>query len=81
MRDNSAGRFRVSEGEDRIVCAPGLEGADALEVLAFEEKVRAGELIEGSARHDRRAMDEGTNPRMRLADVLEREPVLGHSEL
>ena len=71
MRNDAApGRFGI-ERKDRIACAARLERADALQMLAFEEQLRADLGIDRRARHHRRAVDVRADARRRLPDRCE----------
>src|SRR5262249_9366220 len=55
-RDDAFSPFVLREPRQRVVGAAELEGAAALQVLAFEEHLRACSRIDGSRRDDRRAV-------------------------
>jgi hypothetical protein len=68
-RDASA----LGEREDGVGRPAGLEGPGLLEVLALEEEMRAGELVQPGAREDGGAPDPVADPRMRLVDVSDED--------
>ena len=73
-RQHAAFPLVGGEARERVIGAAELEGAGALEVLALEEELGAGEGVERSRGRDRRAMrDAGDLPRGVL-DVGKRRP-------
>src|SRR5688500_9042747 len=56
MRDHAARGLAVAERPYRIAGATELEGAGALQVLAFEEQLGTGERVERARTHDGRAV-------------------------
>lgn len=69
--DDAAGGFVVGEGEDGVAGAAEFEGADALEVLAFEVEFGASHGVEGAGGHDGGAMGVGGDAFCGVADGLE----------
>ena len=63
-------RLRVRQPEDRVRCTPDLEGAGFLEVLAFEEELSPGQLVQIVRGPDRRAADVRPDAIVRIKHVL-----------
>lgn len=68
--DDAVGGFGVSEGKDGVGGAANLKGASSLEVVAFEEKLGAGDGVEGVGSKDRSAMDAWGDTRVSFADGI-----------
>jgi hypothetical protein len=70
MRRHALLRHLVRQAEHRVRGAAHLEGAGLLEVLALEEQLGPGELVEVARGQDRRAVDMGLDPLVRGDDVV-----------
>jgi len=68
-RHDAAPAFVGGELREGVVGAAKLEGAGALEILAFEEQLRTGLLVEAPGRHDGRAMGNACDPPCRSLDI------------
>ena len=63
-------RLLVGEAEDGVAGAAHLEGAGLLQVLALEEELGAGELVDEARGQDRRAVDVGPDALVRGQHVV-----------
>ena len=78
---NAARRSGFIEVEHGIECTPRLEGADFLQVFAFEIHFAASAFVQQATVNDRCAVDMGSNARVGGTDLIEPDANLSHGHI